>query len=252
MTPAQPHAKPTAFTLVEVLVTVGIAAILVALLLPAFAGARAAGRESVSLSNLRQAAVAVDAYTRAYREAYPWAPAGTNFRVSPPDAGPINFVQPGDYWALRWYWTALMHDVAPWEENFRTWIGPGAPPSSADGPWARVPYPGHGVPSYQMSDTFFARPELWAPGTAETPELYRPVFTHDVLAPASKVLLFDWEMAHARSQEPADRDRRPMLFVDAHAQVRRVSEAAQPPVIPFKAPTLPLQDTPDGVRGRDY
>jgi prepilin-type N-terminal cleavage/methylation domain-containing protein len=51
-----------AFTLIELLVAIAIIAILVAVLLPALASAREAGRSAVCLSNLRQAGVSCRQY----------------------------------------------------------------------------------------------------------------------------------------------------------------------------------------------
>jgi prepilin-type N-terminal cleavage/methylation domain-containing protein/prepilin-type processing-associated H-X9-DG protein len=54
--------RPRAFTLVELLVVLGIIALLLAILLPSLAGARRSGRAAVCLSNLRQMAVAANLY----------------------------------------------------------------------------------------------------------------------------------------------------------------------------------------------
>ncbi len=59
-----------AFTLVEILVVIGILSLLLAILLPVLARVRAAGRSSVCLSNLRQLGMAVELYTQDY-EHYP-------------------------------------------------------------------------------------------------------------------------------------------------------------------------------------
>lgn len=168
-----------------------------------------------------------------------------------PAGYPPAYVQSGSYWTRRWYWTALMHDVAPWVDHFAAWVGPGGM-DSGDLPWPRRQAPGDGVPSYQLSDTFYARPELWSAGAVDDPSLDRPVRWADVRFTASKVLGWEWEVTHLRAMPRADTDARGMVFADGLADVRRLSQATLPPVIPFKPETRPLQDTPDGVHGRDY
>ena len=54
--------KTAAFTLVEILVVVGIIAVLVALILPIFAKARAAARQAACISQLRQIGLAMRMY----------------------------------------------------------------------------------------------------------------------------------------------------------------------------------------------
>ncbi len=64
-----------AFTLIELLVVIALVALLITLLLPALASARAAGHATSCLSNLRQLAIAIDAYALENRGYYaPGAP----------------------------------------------------------------------------------------------------------------------------------------------------------------------------------
>jgi prepilin-type N-terminal cleavage/methylation domain-containing protein/prepilin-type processing-associated H-X9-DG protein len=66
-----PRRKPGGFTLVELLVVIGVIAILVALLLPTMSRARRAARLTVCLSNLHQTAAALNAYAACNRGRLP-------------------------------------------------------------------------------------------------------------------------------------------------------------------------------------
>ncbi len=245
-----PRSRRAGFSLIEVLVTIGVIGILIAILVPVLFGAKAAGGQTVTLSNLRQLGLTMADYHATHREAYPFAPAGSSFQLGPPDAG-MGAISPG-YWDLSIYWPALLHDIAPWREHFATWVGPGGVEDDQR-PWMRETEFGQTFrwPSYRLSHTMFARPELWAPATEDDQAFYRPVFVKDVRHPASKVVFWDAELTHLQSSPEADRDPRASLFADGHVSVHRLSEAATPPTISFKD-TRPLQDTPDGVHGRDY
>src|SRR5688500_13787447 len=64
----------SAFTLVELLVVVGIIATLIGILMPALATVQREGRKSVCASNLKQIGNAVVLYTQQYRGRYPRSP----------------------------------------------------------------------------------------------------------------------------------------------------------------------------------
>ncbi|HEY7117307.1 MAG TPA: type II secretion system protein [Tepidisphaeraceae bacterium] len=70
-----------AFTLVELLVVIGIIALLVAILLPTLAKARSASKRSVCLSNLHQIGLAIHAYANENRSCIPYGP-----KAPPPTA----------------------------------------------------------------------------------------------------------------------------------------------------------------------
>jgi len=63
----QPLAVPAGFTLIELLVVISIIALLISLLLPALSSARAVGKMTQCLSNLRQQGAAEHMYASDYR-----------------------------------------------------------------------------------------------------------------------------------------------------------------------------------------
>jgi prepilin-type N-terminal cleavage/methylation domain-containing protein/prepilin-type processing-associated H-X9-DG protein len=64
-------AKPSGFTLVELLVVIGIIAVLIAMLLPALNKARQAAVRTACLSNMRQAYMQIRLYGNAYKDVAP-------------------------------------------------------------------------------------------------------------------------------------------------------------------------------------
>src|SRR5688572_32090267 len=64
--------RRTAFTLVELLVVVGIIAILVAMLLPALQRARAQSLSIACMSNLRQVYLGFSMYAHDFKENFPY------------------------------------------------------------------------------------------------------------------------------------------------------------------------------------
>jgi prepilin-type N-terminal cleavage/methylation domain-containing protein/prepilin-type processing-associated H-X9-DG protein len=73
------------FTLVELLVTIAIIAVLAGLLLPALASAKHAGRKASCISNLRQVGIAVHAYASDFNGNIPYGP------KAPPFTSPADF-----------------------------------------------------------------------------------------------------------------------------------------------------------------
>jgi len=70
--------KRSAFSLIELLVVVGIIALLVAILLPSLARARASGKLAVCASNLRQLGIGVTNYANLYKGMIPVGPSANN------------------------------------------------------------------------------------------------------------------------------------------------------------------------------
>jgi prepilin-type N-terminal cleavage/methylation domain-containing protein len=71
--------RKRAFTLIELLVVIAIIAILAAILFPVFAKARERAKQTKSLNNIKQLALAVTQYSQDYNETFPgWLNTGTD------------------------------------------------------------------------------------------------------------------------------------------------------------------------------
>jgi hypothetical protein len=202
----------------------------------------------VCLANLHGLAATSESYLAQFAERYPFARAGTPLLVVPDDGRPPAYITTSSHWDLGVLWPALMHRTAPWKDHFATWVCAGSRRDRAE-IWTHPD--GYFAPSYRYSNSFIARPETWTGSAIPDPRLLAPVSAGEVPFPSSKVLFYDSEMAHVSVREPAF-DAKPMLSADGHAAVHRVSAASAPVMNPFTGLARPLDDTPRGVRGRDY
>ncbi len=89
--------RAAGFTLIELLVVIAIIALLVSILLPAMAAARAQGKSAVCRSNLHQLALATTYYAQDYKDRLPYY-LGTNYGNGPVNAPFYQYHQIFNYW----------------------------------------------------------------------------------------------------------------------------------------------------------
>jgi len=70
------HGATAGFTILELLLVISLIAVLIALLLPALAGARRAMQATACASNERQLAQAMTMYTQDWKDTFPWLEVG--------------------------------------------------------------------------------------------------------------------------------------------------------------------------------
>lgn len=260
------------FSMVELLVSIGIIAILLALALPSLANARAAARETVALANGRTLGMSFQSYIDRFK-AYPFRSPGT-----PPDDSGDMPPLPGDLLAVRWWpegtiiatnsvwamghlWPGVLSEVAPWPEYFATWVSPGrstelpvAPDPFADDEPDMEPF---GVVSWRYSNSFIGAPQLWQEGAVGDAKLVRAIQPHEVQFPAQKVLAWDADITYVPKEPKLVGDHydwpTPMLFADGHAAAKRPTEAKESAPNPMNfGSKIKLHNTVNGVRGTDY
>jgi len=251
-----------AFTIIEVLVVIGIIGVLIAILLPTLAGARIAARETESLTNARTIFMSFNQYAEE-QETYPF-PGQVEEDTGNEDAWsfywypPVTIVASTNIWIMDRMWPAMLSEVAPWEEHFQFWVSPGA---DKDLPSHDDFGDGDGEPGwrigYEYSNSFIGSPKLWSGDAAPDRALLQPSAPHQVQFPSSKVAIFDRDLAY-RTKRPGVRHGHydaptPMAFVDGHAAVHNPLDAQEGTANPLNAgDTRTLHNTLNGINGVDF
>lgn len=245
------HARTRGFTVAELLMVIGIVALLVGLTLPVLATVRTTAMESKGLSNLRQLGQAFGMYSTEY-DAFPFAFSGF---VRHPSWGEPASAVGFPIWHLRTQWVVVMHDILPWRESYTKFLSPGADESRFTKLWLGerpTVVANDAVSSYHYSNAFVVHPRVlsgqWAPSDTGGVQATRPgTVRHE----SAKVLLYDHEVAYVPRSSRGGR--RPVLFCDGAGGIRRDGDAKDPVRNPLRdeEPTI-YHDTEHGVQGVDF
>lgn len=246
--------SPTrAFTITELLVSIGVVGILIAITLPALRSSRAVTGATASLANLRSLGQSLELAIQRDNGCFPFPPRSReawgplHWEPPHPDAGRHYY---GNVWYYgRFFWPALLHDVAPWPEHYASWLSPNYPIPDGDNPlWERAP-----IVSYFYSTSFYASPNVWNPETRAvvSDRDIKQQNNSVVMSPSAKVIAYDRDRSYITVPSPDAR--RPVLFVDGSASLRLDSDAAMPLQNPLSSePPARYHDTPLGAAGRDF
>lgn len=262
---ALPRGDRNGFSLIEVLIALGVIGLLIGILVPMLGRARGQTLEIVSLSNTRGVISTLASHATSSGDRFPfplqtttgnngttfygpfyWTPSGE----PDGDAGSVGY---GSIWYFASIWPLIVRDVAPWTEHYGTWISPGHPKlaSNPDSEplWSR------GAPgvSYHYSTAFMVSPRLLEENAPAEWSLIQPTRSSMVAYPASKVIAFDADRSYL-ARGIGDSSRWPTGFVDGSASLRDRASAriAHNPLKSDPWGDSPYHDTPGGVTGRDF
>jgi len=249
----RPAQSRSGFSLIEILIAIGIIGVLIAIAAPALRSARASSRQVVSLSRLRDIHGLFGLHLDANENQYPVGEQDVPVLVGIRGTGAKVYRDKAlAHWSSSQHWPGLLNQVAPLNEHWPSYLSPGVDPEQV----ARTGF----APSFTYSNSFVADGRLWTPDfNPADHSVLRPVRAAEVRHPSQKVLLWDGALAYVHEPKPRFKglpgDPTPMVFPDGHASVRLPADAVDPiPNVLNEDETrdAPLHNTPHGVGGRDY
>lgn len=168
------------FTLTELLLSILIVALLIALLLPSLGGVRAAGLDTRTLANLRSSMAVLDMYANDWRDAYPCFAdpyASVNIlRLS--DGRVFTF---SSYFAQPMIWRAALADAYYDGDVFHRSTYPAEAFAG--------PHPRRGP--FVLTCTLFTHPDFWREETRTGLDQFRGSRRSDVQFPSDKSVVLD-------------------------------------------------------------
>jgi prepilin-type N-terminal cleavage/methylation domain-containing protein len=238
------------FTLVEVLLAIGLSALLLVLLLPSLSNMRQRSRQLASMANLRSHGTVLAAYAADWREAFPhFTRPGATFTVIRCEVRDVAIKIV--YFESHGRWNYALAD-AYYEGDFDH-------PSFYPPEVTRATAARAGPTGYFYGCAFIAHPEFWDPLRRRGVNQLRTTRSADVSLPSQKSLLVTDTLLSAGSAGYRPRRYTGILFVDGSAKelaVRDIRGGVQDGD-GFVPGWMHVSDHPegmhtiDGVRGRD-
>ena len=252
--------KKHAYSLIEVVVAVGVVGILLAIALPAVGAARRIARGLQCMSNIRSCAQAVTGYTV---DSHGYFPFFADFESDPA------FENGGIGLSFLWqsyHWPMVMGDRLGRERFSETRFCPGNPILDESIETIESWYPESYIyPSdFFLAYGCFTDPRLWRENAEPSnAELYHAIASADVTFPSMKGILVELTPYHRMSGFSNDDMRRASLNGEnptgrfhvsfADGSTRSINQTALAPGVQpgTTAPGTPVLATKDGVHGID-
>jgi len=233
--------RARAFTLVEVLITIGIIGVLLAIFLPALAGAKKAGFETLLLVNQRESMRVVQAYAGDHDDQFPSAGDESGLTASFEWQGTNHSLS---YWGQPDHWGWILESYG--YEGYVS-VGPNAAPTVFR-EQEDCSSCGFGMRSiHVLSSTVLAEPEQFADGVDADRHLNRAMRTSDVRHPAAKGVLLQ---LYGRNVEDAS-SQFLIHFADGHGEYIPEHDLRTGAQVGIPFGGLPVMSTVGGVEGRD-
>ena len=227
--------RPRGFTIVELLVTIAVIAVLMSILLPALAGSKRAAERTRWLANQREASRTVRVYAGDYEDSFPsWGVPRTNLAPLETDRETYEFF----WWAQMDQWGLFLTAV-----GYDGWLsmgpeaGPGVFTSEA------TDFGRDTRSSHIMAGAAFAEPVRFSAEQPDTSVLVHTALRYsDVRFPSAKGVLLG----------PGPPSGGPILvsFADGHSAVHQHDQLPKG-VRNMPYGPIPVLTTIDGVLGRD-